>query len=133
MLAITTSGAAAYAPGGVDREIAISPDGRRVAYVGANGTDLRARARSAGTDADRRNGWPRGLFFSPDGQWIGFFDASVGLRRVAVTGGSAITVCRIAGLARGAAWGGDGVIVFANNDPASGLFRCQPPAAILSP
>ena len=49
-------------------------------------------------------------FFSPDGQWIGFF-AEGKLKKVAVTGGPAVTICD-APQPRGGAWGEDGDIVF---------------------
>jgi serine/threonine protein kinase len=122
-LAITTSGTAAFAPAGNDREVAVSPDGRRVAYVGANGTIFVRALDQLEPTALTRLGLPRGLFFSPDGQWIGFFDAAIALRKVAVTGGAPITLCRITGPARGATWGRDDTVVFATNDPASGLMR----------
>jgi serine/threonine-protein kinase len=50
-------------------------------------------------------------FFSPDGQWVGFF-AGGKLKKVPVSGGGALT---LAGAARprGASWGGRGVIAFA--------------------
>jgi WD40 repeat protein len=122
-LAITTSGANAFVSAGNDRELAISPDGRRVAYVGGNGT-IFVRALDRLDPAPLTGlGLPRGLFFSPDGQWIGFFDAANALKKIAVTGGAAITLCRVTGPPRGAAWGRDDTIVFATNDPASGLLR----------
>jgi serine/threonine-protein kinase len=121
-LAISTSGAAAFASADTDRELAISPDGRRVAYVGGNGTIfVRALDRLEPT-ALAGLGFPRGLFFSPDGQWIGFFDSAV-LKKVPTSGGSAVTLCRISGVPRGAMWGQDDTIVFASNDRASGLLR----------
>ena len=40
-------------------------------------------------------------FFSADSQWIGFFDGA-GLKKVSITGGSAITICQNYGhIARG--------------------------------
>ena len=53
----------------------------------------------------------QGPFFSPDGQWIGFW-ADGKLRKISVTGGAAITLCDVATL-RGAWWAEDGAIVFA--------------------
>jgi eukaryotic-like serine/threonine-protein kinase len=120
---ITSSGPAAFVSAANDRELAMSPDGRRVAYVGANGTIfVRAFDRLDATPI-LGLGLPRGLFFSPDGQWIGFFDAATSLKKVAVAGGAAITLCRVNGPPRGATWGRDDTIVFATNDPASGLLR----------
>ena len=64
----------------------------------------------------------RGPFFSPDGKWIGFFDQAE-LKKVAVSGGPALVVCRFSGAARGGTWADDDTIVFATNDPATGLLR----------
>ena len=67
---------------------------------------------------------PRAPFPSPDGQWIGFIDIAGGspvLKKVAVTGGSAQTLCSIDGLGYGATWGDDGSIIFATVNPATGL------------
>jgi serine/threonine-protein kinase len=69
-------------------------------------------------------GTPRGVFFSPDGQWVGFADGDVGtLKKVAVTGGPAVTICSIDGAARGATWDSDGNILFATGNAATGLFQ----------
>jgi serine/threonine-protein kinase len=122
-LAITASGPTAFLSANNDREIAISPDGSRIAYVGGNGTIFVRSLDQLEPVALTGLGLPRGLFFSPDGQWIGFFDAAIALRKVPVTPGPVITLCKISGPPRGAAWGTDSTIVFATNDPATGLLR----------
>ena len=67
-------------------------------------------------------------FFSPDGQWIGFF-AEGKLKKVAVTGGAAVPICD-APNPRGGAWGEDGDIVFSIADsvssPRNSLLRVSP-------
>jgi Tol biopolymer transport system component len=110
------SPAAALVVNGNDRDIAISPDGTHVAYVGgsANQPQLFVRALdqleptplAAGSTA-------RGLFFSPDGQWIGFADATGVFKKVALTGGPAVTLGRTDGAPRGATWSRNGTIIFA--------------------
>jgi Tol biopolymer transport system component len=100
-LNISTSGTAQFVTAGYDREIAISPDGRPVAYVGANGTIYVRALDQLEPTAIGGFGIPRGLFFSPDGQWIGFFDSANALQKVAVTGGTPTTVCRLSGPPRG--------------------------------
>jgi hypothetical protein len=63
------------------------------------------------------------VFVSPDGQWVGFFDGSNTLKKVAITGGSPVTIAqKDATGVRGATWGPDGTIVFATNSPATGLL-----------
>jgi len=59
-------------------------------------------------------------FFSPDGQWLGFWHAPSGtLRKVAVTGGAPVKIASASSGIAGATWGADGSIVFAWFD----LFR----------
>ena len=50
-------------------------------------------------------------FFSPEGQWIGFFTGGK-LKKISVTGGAAASLCD-APVSRGGDWGDDGSIVFA--------------------
>ena len=50
-------------------------------------------------------------FFSPDGQWVGFF-ADAKLKKVSLVGGPPVTLCDAAGFIHGASWGLDNVIVF---------------------
>ena len=64
----------------------------------------------------------RGVFFSPDGQWVGYSDGAL-LLKAPVTGGPPATVCKLDGLPRGASWGEDDTIVFATNTDGKGLFR----------
>jgi hypothetical protein len=59
-------------------------------------------------------------FFSPDGQWIGFF-AGGKLKKVAVAGGSVQTLCDVP-IGMGASWGDDNRIYFAPFQ-ISGLWK----------
>ena len=45
------------------------------------------------------------------------------LKKVAITGGPALPLCRLEGQSRGATWGDDGSIVFATAAPSAGLQR----------
>ena len=123
-LLITPPSAAAMSVGGLGHSLAFTPDGTRVVYVGANNTALFVRA------LDQLNatsltglGVPYGPFVSPDGQWIGFFDGVTALKKVAITGGPAVTLGRPDGTALGASWGPDGTIIFATNLRTTGLQR----------
>jgi serine/threonine-protein kinase len=51
-------------------------------------------------------------FFSPDGEWLGFFTTTA-LKKIKVSGGGPITLSAVSDRGRGAAWGDDGSIVFA--------------------
>ena len=121
---VTTSGTAELVQGGVDRDIAITPDGSRVVYRGNNQLLLRSLNQLEPTVLSGL-GAPRGLFISPDGQWIGFFDENSNLKRVAVTGGAPVLIRGNNGDGgpRGGTWGPDGTIVFATDNPATGLQR----------
>ena len=92
----------------------ISPDGKTLAFV-AQTTDADARLyvrrleQLSATPLSGTDG-ARNPFFSPDGQWIGFF-AGGKLKKVAVSGGSVVTLCD-APEGRGGSWAEDGTIVF---------------------
>ncbi len=123
-LQLTPAGAAALTIGWNDRDLAITPDGSRLIYVGNQGTQIFVRALDALAPVAVFTGLPRGLFVSPDGQWIGFVDGLSVLKKVAVTGGPAVTLATIdtAG-SSGATWGPDDTIIVATNSVDTGLQR----------
>jgi serine/threonine-protein kinase len=93
----------------------LSPDGTRLAFV-ARGSDQRLHIYVRSLDqlqATALSGTEnaRDPFFSPDGQWIGFF-ADARLKKISVQGGAAVTLCDALN-GRGGSWGQDGTIVFA--------------------
>jgi serine/threonine-protein kinase len=105
-----------------DRNLAISPDGQHIVYRGGPRDQLVVRSLDriqAQVLEDTTNA--RYPFFSPDGQWVGFFDG-VTLKKVAIAGGPAIPICP-SQIPRGADWDEDGTIVFATLDTATGLLR----------
>ena len=114
-------------PSGVDRDVAISPDGARLVYVTGGPGRVRLVTRAfAELNATVlwEGGTSRSPFFSPDGRWVGFFDVSTTLRKISITGGPVLDVSRAVGIgARGASWSTDDTIVFATADPATGLLR----------
>ena len=96
-LAITTTPATALTINGGDRDLAITPDGSRVVYVGNSGRELFVRPLDALEPVSLFKGAPHGPFVSPDGQWVGFFDGLTVLKKVAITGGPPVTVATIDG------------------------------------
>jgi Tol biopolymer transport system component len=121
---IAPPSAAALTINGLSRDIALTPDGSRVIYIGANGTTLFVRS------LDRLEVTPlvrgdalRDPFVSPDGQWVGFFDGPQTLEKVAITGGQAVLVARLDSFEHGATWAADGTIIFATAAPLTGLER----------
>jgi hypothetical protein len=94
--------------------VAISRDGTKIAYLGAHGHTTQLFLRPV----DRLEPQPlpasanaTSPFFSPDGQWVGFF-ADGKLKKVSVHGGEATTLCD-APINRSATWGPDSTITFA--------------------
>ena len=89
--------------------MALSPDGTHLAYVARqDGTQqLYLRAMDS-LEARPIPGTEGALnpFFSPDGQWLGFF-AGGKLKKVSVSGGAALTLGD-APEPRGATWGSRG-------------------------
>jgi eukaryotic-like serine/threonine-protein kinase len=112
-LSLVPADADAIAASGNDRDLAISPDGKRIAYVGGNGTAIVVRdlERQQAVRIDRA-GLPQNPFFSPDGTWVGFIDGLSTIKKVPAAGGPIETICRIMNPGVAAAWHGN-TIVFA--------------------
>ena len=120
---ITPPAAAALSIRENDRSLAIAPDGSRIVYVGANSTQLFVRALDTLEPVAVFTGAPRAPFVSPDGQWIGFVDGTTSLKKVAMTGGPAVTLATLDGTPRGATWAPDGMMIVATSSTVTGLQR----------
>jgi len=75
--------------------LAVSPDGLHVVYVGRREGVDQLFERPVGSDDARPLGGTEGAnspFFSPDGQWIGFFADGL-LKKVPLAGGLPVTLC----------------------------------------
>ena len=99
----------------------LSPDGTRLAFL-ASGADQKSRIYVRSLDqlqATVLSGTEnaRDPFFSPNGQWVGFF-ADSKLKKISVQGGAAVTLCDVPD-DRGGSWGDDGTIVFIPNNRAA--------------
>jgi serine/threonine-protein kinase len=108
--------------------LAISPTGRRVAFIGNDGGDAALWARDLNQTNARRLPDTKGAFapfFSPDGESIGFFTAGGGhtaMKVIPAAGGVARTVVQDSVASFGGAdWGDDGQIYFTNS--SRGLSR----------
>ena len=99
--------------------VAMSPDGTRVAYTVAGGSNTSFLALRnldqfeakpiPGTDG---GGWP---IFSPDGQWLAYGDvAGPTLRKIPLTGGTASKLAE-GSFTNGVTWGVDDTIVFSGS------------------
>ena len=104
--------------------LAISPDGTQVVYVANQRLYVRrmsdAEARPLpGTESA---GAVTSPVFSPDGRYIAFWSAGdQTLKRIALTGGTALTICQAAPLF-GMSWGPDGILF---GQAGKGIMRVQ--------
>ena len=122
--------------GGGRTVVALSPDGSQFVYNVSNGLYLRSmdepEARLiSGTEENLRN-----PFFSPDGQWVGYWSVTdAQLKKIPINGGAPVILCD-AGILFGASWGEDNVIVYgqrqgimrvsANGGTPEPLVRTEP-------
>jgi serine/threonine-protein kinase len=123
VLTITPPGTAALSLNAATRDIAITPDGSRVIYVGANGTLFVRPLDQLETTPLVSGDALRDPFVSPDGQWVGFFDGQVTLKKVPITGGPSARVAQFENPGLYATWAADGTIIVATPSPTNGLLR----------
>ena len=127
--ALSSTGAAALSVDNQSIDLAITRDGTHIVYKGAGtaGAQLFVRALDQLEPSPLTGlGTPRAPFLSPDGQWIGFVDTStfpVTLKKVAITGGPPLPLCRLDSASRGVTWRDDDSIIFATAAPSTGLQR----------
>ena len=108
---------------GLRPAVAISPQGRSIVNVSVHDDRTQLYLR----EMDQLEATPipgtkdaSGPFFSPDGEWIGFFSSGK-LKKISLSGGTPQTLCD-ATLGRGACWGPDNNIIF-TAAPGTGLWR----------
>ncbi len=121
---LASIGADASLTRGTGASAILSPDGTTLAFVARQQGQTRLFVRKldqleavplAGTEG------AESPFFSPDGQWIGFFAAGQ-LKKISVTGGAAIRLCA-APNGRGGTWASDDTIIFKPSTDAPVLLR----------
>ena len=94
--------------------MALSPDGRRLAFVTGSLAESRLAVRDLGSGETKPLAGTEGgtfPFWSPDSRWLAFF-AEDRLKKVEAAGGPVQPICT-ARAGRGGTWGPDGTIVFA--------------------
>ena len=109
-LSIPSLGAPFRGPFG-NRHLAITDDGARVAYASAGRLWIRHLGQTQAVAIEVVSSNP---FFSPSGEWVGFF-TDVGLWKVPVGGGVPVPILTTAERPGGATWRADGTIVFATS------------------
>jgi len=102
------------------RHLAISADGSRVAYASANRLWIRRVDQKEAVAIDVASS--SNPFFSPNGEWVGFFGEGVetGLKKVPAVGGTPVLIVTTSDRPGGATWRADGTIVFATSE---GLYQ----------
>jgi Tol biopolymer transport system component len=104
-------------------QIAVSPDGRHLAFTAATGGNVQLWVRALDSSDARLLAGTQGAslpFWSPDSRFIGFF-ADGRLKKIETTGGPVQKLCEDVVLPFGSAWSRDGVILFGQG--RFGLFR----------
>jgi len=108
------------------KEVAISPDGRQLVYMGVGEEGRQLYLRSLDDFVDRPipgTANSRGIvFFSPDGKSIGFF-ADRKVKKTSLAGGSPITLCDAPPGLRSGDWFEDTIVFTANVESGQGLYR----------
>jgi serine/threonine protein kinase/Tol biopolymer transport system component len=105
--------------------VALSPDGSQLAYVAIQGGTQQIYLRAMDSlEARPIPGTESGVnpFFSPDGQWLGFFSGQK-LKKIPVSGGSPQTLSEAVQL-HGASWSSKEVITFKR--PGGSAFQQVP-------
>jgi len=103
--------------------VALSPDGTRLVYVANQRLYVRALNQIEavpirGTEGTG-NAAGRSPFFSPDGQWIGFYHDGQ-LKKVSISGGAPVVLCP-AQNPFGASWAADNTVLYGQG--AAGIWR----------
>ncbi|MEE8326649.1 MAG: protein kinase [candidate division NC10 bacterium] len=108
-----------------DAVVAITPDGSRIVYQGTLNDQSHLFVRrldeleAMPLAASSRSATP---FISPDGNWVGYAHDGT-WKKVSIQGGPSVTMGDTFGGPRGASWGSDDTIIFASDNPNSGLWR----------
>ena len=120
------SGLSLVGSGLLNRTVAVSPDGKSLAYSALDGRVYLRRFDSLDMVSLPIGLTAVGPIFSPDGHHIAAFGAGTAeLGRIPITGGPVQPIARGAGVGRGASWAPDGTIYLATTDPASGLLSVR--------
>jgi serine/threonine-protein kinase len=99
--------------------LAFSRDGRRLVYVAGTRLYLRSLDDSDAKPIPGTDENPSSPFFSPDGEWVGFWSSDGLLKKIRIAGGTSVELTK-AGNPQGVSWGADDTIVYALSD---GIWR----------
>ena len=92
--------------------VALSSDGTHLVYSANDQLYLRAMDQTEAHPIRGTEGGARSPFFSPDGEWVGFYAGGGRLKKVAISGGAPVSLGRVGLNPLGLRWGADDTIVF---------------------
>ena len=94
------------------QSLAVSPDGTQLVYSTPEGLYLRNENELVAKFIFGTNETPTTPFFSPDGQWIGYFSrTNQKLKKIDIRGGVPVALCDVPEFT-GASWGADDMIAY---------------------
>jgi serine/threonine-protein kinase len=100
--------------------VAVSPDGQKIVYVANQQLYLRNLDEMEARPIQGTDEMPENPFFSPNGEWIGYFSlVDSQLKKIATIGGAPVTLCD-ANDPLGASWSSDDTIVYGQRE---GIMR----------
>jgi serine/threonine-protein kinase len=117
--------------------LAISPDDRQFVYSTSTGLYLRQAGELNARLIPGTEEQPSSPFFSPDGQWIGYWSmANSQLKKIAISGGAPVALCDVS-IFVDASWNADNTIVYgqypdsirrvsANGGTSESLIKASP-------
>ena len=124
--------------------LAISPDGRRMAYIANRQIHLREMHQLVSQPISGTNEDPLDLVFSPDGQWIAYFVPSAAvvqastasntfiLKKIQIGGGTPVPLCP-AGWPFGVSWHDHTIVFGQNTDQFRGVMSVPDTAGTPEP
>lgn len=95
-----------------DHFVTVSADGSKIVYVANEQLYLKNSNELTARPIQGTNENPMYPFFSPNGEWIGYFSVDGQLKKIAVMGGASVLLCEGINAPGGATWGADDMIVF---------------------
>jgi eukaryotic-like serine/threonine-protein kinase len=105
---------------GTGARLAISPDGSRFVCATFGGLYLRSIDQLKGGIIPGTESQDSAPFFSPDGQWVGFWSQrDKQLKKIPISGGQPVTICDATGVFGVARWSAQNIIWF---DDSNGRF-----------
>ena len=94
-----------------DFRVALSPDGSRMLHVADQQLYLRAMGVLESNPIPGTNESPVAPFFSPDGQWVGYWSQGQ-LKKIPIGGGAPVILCDARNPAGRISWGADDTVVW---------------------